>query len=288
MERATIDGLELEYELRGSGEPVVLLHCGFVADSWKPLIDKTNLGERYQLIAYHRRGYGRSTRPTGPVSMDQQAADCLSLMRHLGLERAHLAGHSYGGAVALELARQYPGAVRSLMLLEAVLPGVPRDPADQQFFMETVMAAAQRYGAGDRATAVDMFLQGAFGPGYRPVIDAAIPGWFDRAVEDADAAFQAELPSLQSWSFSRDAAAGITAPVLSVYHDDPHWSGFYEGHEVVCSLFPQAETLVAPVPSHLLPIMNPSAVADGLSDFLARHTTNDWQPHKPRSAAPAG
>lgn len=222
MERARIDGLDLGCEVRGSGEPVVLLHCGFVADSWKPLIDETDLSGRYQLIAYHRRGYGGSTRPTGPMSMEQQAGDCLALMRHLGIERAHLAGHSFGGSIALEVARQEPSAVRSLMLLEAVLPGVPRDPADQQFFMKTVMAAAQHYGSGERAAAVDLFLQGAFGPGYRTVIDAAIPGWFDRAVEDAAAAFQAELPSLQSWSFSPDAAAGIPAPVLSVYHDDPH------------------------------------------------------------------
>jgi hypothetical protein len=154
--------------------------------------------------------------------------------------------------------------------------------------METVMAAAQLYGAGDGAAAVDLFLQGAFGPGYRTVIDTAIPGWFDRAVEDAGAAFLAELPSLQTWSFSRDAAAGIPAPVLSVYHDDPHWGGFREGHAVLCSWFPQAEGYVAPVPSHLLPIMNPSIVADGLDAFLARHTANDGQAHEPRSAAPAG
>jgi pimeloyl-ACP methyl ester carboxylesterase len=276
MERATTDGLELDYEVHGTGEPVVLLHCGFVADSWKPLIERTNLGDRYQLIAYHRRGYGESARPTGPMSMEQQAGDCLAVMRYLGLERAHLAGHSFGGSIALEMARQEPSAVRSLLLLEAVLPGVPRDPADQKFFLETITAAVQLYGAGDRAAAVDLFLQGAFGPGYRAVIDAAIPGWFDRAVEDAGAAFQAELPSLQSWNFSRAAAAGIPAPVLSVYHDDPYWGGFREGHEVLCSWFPQAEGYVAPVSSHLLPIMNPSAVAVGLDAFLTRHTANHW------------
>jgi pimeloyl-ACP methyl ester carboxylesterase len=143
--------------------------------------------------------------------------------------------------------------------------------------MKTIMAAAQMYGAGERAAAVDLFLQGAFGPGYRATIDAAIPGWFDRAVEDAEAVFQAELPSLQSWSYSREAVAGIRTPVLSVYHQDPHWGGFREGHEVLCSWFPQAEGYVAPVGSHLLHIMKPSAVADGLDAFLSRHSVNNRQ-----------
>jgi hypothetical protein len=150
------------------------------------------------------------------------------------------------------------------------------------------MAAVQLYGAGDRAAAVDLFLHGAFGPGYRAVIDGAIPGWFDRALEDAGAAFHTELPSLQSWSFSKDAAASILAPVLSVYHNDPHWGGFQEGHDLLRTWFPQAEGYIAPVSSHLLPIMNPSAVADGLDAFVTRHTANDRQPHKHKSTAPAG
>src|SRR5919202_3623980 len=115
MQRANINGSELEYEVRGEGEPVVLLHCGFVADDFVPLLSETTLTTRYHLVNYHRRGYAGSARPTGPMSLSDQAADCRALMEHLGIEKAHLIGHSYGADIALQLALDAPEAVHSLV-----------------------------------------------------------------------------------------------------------------------------------------------------------------------------
>ena len=114
MNRVQIGGSELEYEVRGAGEPVVLVHGSHIADAFAPLLVEPMLTERYQLILYHRRGFAGSTHPDGPLSIVQQAADCRAVMRHIGVPCAHIVGHSYGGAIALQLALDAPEAVHSL------------------------------------------------------------------------------------------------------------------------------------------------------------------------------
>jgi pimeloyl-ACP methyl ester carboxylesterase len=125
MDRARIDGRELAYEVGGAGEPVVLVHGSHIADAFAPLLAEPLLTDRYQLILYHRRGFADSTHPEGPLSIMQQAADCRALMQYLGVPCAHIVGHSYGGAIALQLALDAPVAVHSLALLEPALLMVP-------------------------------------------------------------------------------------------------------------------------------------------------------------------
>src|SRR5262245_46646771 len=108
MERAVVGGTTLEYESSGDGEPVVFVHGAFVADAFGPLVAEPSLRDKHRLITYRRRGYGSSHRPAGPFGVARQAADCRALLRHLGVERAHVVGHSLGGCVALQLALDVP------------------------------------------------------------------------------------------------------------------------------------------------------------------------------------
>ena len=270
MDRANINETQLEFEVRGSGEPVMLMHPGILADAFAPMLAESVLTDRYLLINYHRRGYAGSTRPDGSVSIAQQAEDCRALIKHLGVERAHVVGHSFGGTIALQLALDAPDCVRSLALLEPTVPGALSDPA-QQFFLETVGKAFELYGAGDKAAAIDTWSRGAFGDEYRGVLDRALPGAFEQAVEDADALFQIEGPALQQWSFTREDAGRIDQPVVSVYHEDPSWSGFRETHELLLEWLPQTDTFVLPNATHLLQIMNPRGMAEALAGFFAKH-----------------
>src|SRR2546428_3788570 len=128
MNRAQIDGRELEYEVRGAGEPVVLVHGSHIADAFAPLLAEPALTDRYRLILYHRRGFAGSTHPDGPLSIAQQATDCRALMQHLGVPGAHAVGHSYGGAIALQLALHAPQAVPFLSLFGPSLLAVPPAP----------------------------------------------------------------------------------------------------------------------------------------------------------------
>src|SRR4030095_8342252 len=98
---------------------MLLIHGAHLADALQPLVAEPAL-ERFQRIRYHRRGLRGSTRPAGnePTSGDTQAQDAAGLLDHLGVDRAHVVGHSFGGAIALELAAQHPTRVTSLVLLE--------------------------------------------------------------------------------------------------------------------------------------------------------------------------
>jgi pimeloyl-ACP methyl ester carboxylesterase len=71
----TAQGVELAYDVTGSGEPVVLIHGAHVADAYQPLVDRPELG-KYQLIRYHRRGLGQSSRAAGPVTIEDHPRQC--------------------------------------------------------------------------------------------------------------------------------------------------------------------------------------------------------------------
>ncbi len=113
MERAKVNGVELEYEVVGSGEPVLLI-SPVLADGFVPLLSEPALADRYQLIRYHKRGWVGSTHTPPPVSIADHVADAAALLDHLGVPRAHIAGHSSGAAVAAQLALDHPERVHTL------------------------------------------------------------------------------------------------------------------------------------------------------------------------------
>ena len=269
MKRTQINGKILEYEYQGSGEPVMLIHGSHIAAAFAPLLAESVLTEKYQLINYHRCGYVGSTHLSSPQSIVQQAADCYALMQHLGVSSAHVVGHSTGGPIALQLALDTPQAVHSLALLEPALLAVPSTAK----LMEGMESLVQMYQSGNKAGAVDRFLQAVVGPEYRSVLDQVLPGSFEQAAADADSFFQSELPALEQWSFTEADARRITQPVLAVVGQHSHtvWPGWAEVHQLVQTLFPQAETFVLEDATHGLQMINPEGMAKGLAAFFARH-----------------
>jgi len=269
MERATVDGLGLEYELRGSGEPVVLIHWGLCAAWAEPLMDEPALADRYRLLRYHRAGFAGSDRIQGPISMAEHAAHCALLMRHLGIERAHIAGHSSSADIALQLALDFPDAVHTLALMEPARP-VPPTEEQAEFIRDFVAPAVQHHRAGDKAGAVDTFARGVFGSDYRGPLERGLPGVFEQAVADADAFFAQELPALQRWSFTQEDASRITQPVLAVLGENTAPT-FPERLELLLSWLPNVEPFDLPDATHLLHLQNPQGMAEGLASFYARH-----------------
>jgi pimeloyl-ACP methyl ester carboxylesterase len=271
--RATVGGVELEYEARGTGEPVVLVHAGIFASWFKPLLGEPALAARYRLVSYHRVGYAGSGRIAGPVSLAQQATQLRELMRHLGIPRAHLVGHSSGGNIALQLALDDPDAVQSIVLMEPALP-VPNLGPERMLSTRAAMAPSlQAYKTGDKARAVDGFMRGVAGPEYRAALDQGLPGAFAQGVADADTFFGQELPAILQWSLKREDAARIRQPVLSIMGArspavSPIWT---DRHELILGSFPRAEGFVLPEATHLLHVQQPRAAAEALAAFFARH-----------------
>ena len=265
LERAALDGVELEYEVRGEGEPVVLVHAGASGDWFAGLMEEPALADRHRLVRYHRVGYRGSSHPPGPVSLADQAAHCRSLLRHLGIERAHVVGHSSSANIALQLALDAPGTVGSLALLETALLAMPTGPYGP--------AALERYRAGDRAGAVDTWMRGVCGPDWRAAFEEALPGAAEQAVTDADTFFAQELPAVRGWAFGQEDAARVTQPALAVLGARTRevTPVFDQRHELLLAWLPDVEPFVLPDATHLLQVQNPRGMAEGLAAFFARH-----------------
>jgi pimeloyl-ACP methyl ester carboxylesterase len=268
MDHAAGDGITLAYELAGTGEPVLCIHGAFIADTFRPLLTEQALTDRYQLIAYHRRGYGGSSHPPGQVSVAQQAADCRALLQQLGVERAHVVGHSFGGVIALQLALDAPTLVHSLALLEpALIAGTTAEA-----YREALVRGMQRYREVGGAIAVAEFLEARW-PGYRGQLEHVLPGAFTQAVADAATSFERELPGWLAWQFGETEARRLPQPVLSVLGSESEalWSRFGETHRLLLDWLPQVEGTVVPRATHFLQVQNPHDLAAALVAFYLRY-----------------
>jgi pimeloyl-ACP methyl ester carboxylesterase len=261
MNRASVDGVELEYEIRGNGEPVVLVHHGAGADWFRPLLEEPTLIGRFRLLTYHRAGYAGSGRLTPPLTFPQEAATFRGLIQGLGIPRAHVVGHSASACIVLQMALDVPDCVHSLTLLEPALMAVPSPPEVPQ--------ALQLYREGDKRTAVETFLRGTCGPQCRVVLERSVPGAVEQALADATF-FVHELPALRQWSFGPVEARRVSQPVLAVIGERSD-SRFHQRHELLLEWLPDVEPFVLPGAGHLLHLENRSDFANGLADFLHRH-----------------
>jgi 3-oxoadipate enol-lactonase len=269
MTTATMDGLTLQYEVVGTGEPVVFIHGALIADAFRPLLGEPLLAGDHRLILYRRRGHRGSTHRPGPVTIEEQAADCRALLRHLGVATVHVVGHSYGGAVALQLALESPELVHSLALLEPALVS----SAFALAYREALAAGQRRYRERPTAAVVDEFLLPRFGAGYSPALDRALPGAFLAAVDDAATFFENEVPGLREWRFGEAELRRIRQPTLCVIGAESAalWPRFADTQELLLSSLPSPEEAVVAGANHGMQIQNPRGLAEALAAFHARH-----------------
>jgi pimeloyl-ACP methyl ester carboxylesterase len=254
----------LEYELHGEGEPLLLIHGSHVADSFLPLTREPVLADRHRLIRYHRRGFAGSDPHAGPFSIEHQARDALALLQVLGVQRAHVIGHSYGAVTALQLVCEASSAVHSLVLLEA--PKTTEETGSLAVFAPLIA----RYRSGDARGAVDSFMALVGGSEWRAEVQRTVPGGPEQAERDAATFFDVELPALGAWILSKEKASDISQPVLYVLgaESGPH---FDRPKQAFQSIVTHTEEVLLPGVNHLLMIRNPSLVAKPIADFLARH-----------------
>jgi pimeloyl-ACP methyl ester carboxylesterase len=269
MERVTVADATLEYALRGHGDPVVLIHWG-VSGGWaEPLVQEPTLAEQCLLLVYHRAGFAGSSRVEGPLSIVDHARHCRLLLEELGIERAHVVGHSSSAVIALQVALDFPEVVQTLAVMEPARP-VPATALQATFVRDHVAPAVQRYRAGDGAGAVDTFFRGVFGAGYRSRLGERAAPFLREAVAAVDAFFAQELPALQQWSFTEGDARRVTQPVLVVSGEHTSES-FPERCDLLLSWLPNAEPYELRDASHLLHFENAAGLAEALAAFFARH-----------------
>jgi pimeloyl-ACP methyl ester carboxylesterase len=117
---APVNGLQMYYEVHGSGEPVVLLHGAFmtITNNWTGWIGE--LSKTRQVIAVEMQGHGRTADIKREFSHENLADDVAALLDHLKIPSADLIGYSLGGGVAMQCAIRHPEKVRKVVSISAV------------------------------------------------------------------------------------------------------------------------------------------------------------------------
>jgi pimeloyl-ACP methyl ester carboxylesterase len=125
-----VNGLNMYYEIHGTGQPLVLLHGAFsaIGTSFGQVLP--GLAKTRQVVAFELQGHGRTADIDRPLSQEGMAEDVAAALKELGIESADVFGYSTGAAIALRLAIGYPDLVRKLVLasvtytLDGVHPGL--------------------------------------------------------------------------------------------------------------------------------------------------------------------
>jgi len=115
---ADVNGIKLYHEIRGEGEPLVLIHGGLTTigemQGWVEPLAKT-----WQVIAVEMQGHGRTADTDRPMSFTTMGDDIAALLDHLKIPKADFVGHSFGGASAIRAAIQHPEMVRRLVVISS-------------------------------------------------------------------------------------------------------------------------------------------------------------------------
>lgn len=267
---------ELRYAVLGEGEPVLCIHGTTVADSLiTPLRFFPPLLENYQLISYYRAGYGGSTLTKDGLSIEEGAEHVRELLDHLGLEKAHIMGFSFGGVIAFQFLLSHPERAHSAILLE---PYLPREaPEAVQANVDAFMSAMELFQAGDKLGAAFRYMEAVCGPRFLGAVEMTGPlDVWDRVEKCVDTTFTVDFPAISQWGFTfagADAYPRPTMPVLAAMGLDSEaaMAGFRETQRFLMGWLPQAERAGIPGATHGLQSMNPVAVGEAAFEFLRRH-----------------
>ena len=145
MPKAMVQGINLYYEVNGSGYPLVLIRgLASNADHWYCQVPA--FSSHFSVMTFDNRGIGRSDVPDSPFTISTMADDTVGLMDVLGISRAHVLGISMGGMIVQEIALKYPQRVNGLILACTHCGGkkaVPADPAVVQNLVASLFSGTE-------------------------------------------------------------------------------------------------------------------------------------------------
>jgi len=227
------------------------------------------LAQRFRVLAYDRRGHGQSERPPGQGSAEEDAADLAALIEGVGLAPAHVAGVSFGGSIALQLAARRPELLRSVAAQEPPLFALlAADPAHGPVMREVLArigAVVGRLAAGDAEGGTRQFMYTvAFGPGTWEQIPPAdrqylvgnAPTFLDEARDPE--AYTLDLAALVACRCPALLTEGAQSPVC-----------FPPVVAMLAAVLPRAQTRVFAGAGHVPIDSHPAEYAAVLAAFTA-------------------
>ena len=215
MPFAESNGVTLCYEVHGVGPNLVLIE-GIGYHSWMWYRQLPALSDQFRVLVYDNRGVGKSDKPPGPYSHQQNADDLAGLLDHLGWQRAHVLGVSMGGFIAQEFALKYPERVDRLVLACTAFGGPNMVPLPMEAIRaltpDMTLPPRERY-----RRAMPVAFADRSWPEKHPAEFEQILDWREEHVQPPEAA----LAQMQAgFTFNTEQRLGqITAPTLVVAGD---------------------------------------------------------------------
>ncbi|MGH9533163.1 MAG: alpha/beta fold hydrolase [Terriglobales bacterium] len=271
IQKARVNGTELSYFDRGRGVPVVLIHgSGSDYRIWMSQIRP--LAAKYRVIAYSRRYHTPNPwkGDGSDYSAALHAADLAALLQSLNLGPAHLVGHSYGGTVALLVARDHPDLVRTVVAME---PGLPSLVTGEQ--AEAARAAGERalsaakaaVAAGEDERAIQILGDWVLQPRTYRQLPPPIKTMFLDNVKSLKVLLASPPPPPD---FTCDHARELRAPVLLV-EGESSADYMVAASRVLHRCQSAAERVAVPHATHNMQLDNAYAFNRVVLEFLAKH-----------------
>jgi pimeloyl-ACP methyl ester carboxylesterase len=260
MPQRSVNGATLNYEERGTGTPLVLLH-GFPLDSriWREQI--AALSDRFRVIAPDLRGFGQS-KSNDLFSMESLADDVHALLADLQALPCILGGLSMGGYVALAYAKKYPTDLRGLALIDTKAEG---DTAEGKAGREKMIELARTRGA--RAVAEQMMPKmlapdaDQSRPQVKRELDQIMNAQTPQTIEHA-------LAAMRDRPDSGASLASIAAPTLVIVGEHDAITP-PAGAEKMSNAIPKSTYVVIRGAGHMSPMEQPQQVTDALRRFAS-------------------
>jgi pimeloyl-ACP methyl ester carboxylesterase len=283
MPFANSKGVQLYYEETGKGFPIVFVH-EFAHDlrSWEGQI--RHFSRRYRCIAFNARGYPPSDVPESVSQYSQAIAtdDIASVMRGLGVRRAHIIGCSMGGYATLHFGLRYARMARSLTVIGA---GYGSDPDKRAQFLRDTEVMARRFESLGTPKAIKVY---QIGPA-RVQLQNKDPRTFREFCEEFAAhsalgsantlrGVQAKRPTI--YSLARGLAR-MKVPTHIISGDEDN--NCLEPGLFIKRVCPAAQLTVVPATGHAVNIEEPDLFNHLTDDFLALVDSGRWRPRDPRS-----
>lgn len=266
MPKILANGINIDYEIHGAGEPLVLI-AGISYDRWMWRRMIPGLVEHFRVIAFDNRGVGGTDQPAGPYSAQIMADDTAGLLQALEIEKAHVMGHSMGGFIAQALVLSCPERVNRLILSATNFGGprhVPVTPAAMAVLMDV---------SGDPLERLQRGVVVSCAPGFAAAHPDLIQEWiaYRSAHPIQPAAYSAQLAVglglLSEAACFEHRLKEVTAPtlILSGEHDQvvPPGNAVLLQRQIADS-----RVIVLPGAGHFFPIETPQAAVEAVVQFL--------------------
>lgn len=255
MPHIELNNIRLYYEIKGQGEALLLIP-GMSADSSSMAQVAQELEKNFLVIIPDNRGNGKTIPQDAANSIELMADDCAALLQHLGIEKCHVAGHSMGGFIALDIAARYPSLTQSLVLANCYFEASARNKVLYDDFI-AYLESGMDFRFWHRNIFYWLFSNRFFSS--EDMLEMALDYVVDHPARQTDRAFILQVEALKKYK-GEEKLARITAPTLVVGADQdilypPHLN------RELAKRIPQAEFSLLENCAHAIPVEMPEAFA---------------------------